>query len=121
MRTAAAFGSAEPATIGTSSETTGSDCSGGLGSDSGTGAGAGSAAAAGDGGDVGAADSERRTGAGMAAEELKRADQAERALRLAGLQAEREVIYALARHQRISDDTARKLVRNVDLLEARYR
>lgn len=52
---------------------------------------------------------------------LRRADRAETALRLAGLQAEREEIFRLARSYQISDETSRKLVRQIDLLEARYR
>lgn len=51
---------------------------------------------------------------------LRKADQAERTLRLAGLRAEREEIFALARHNRLSDDIARRLVREIDLIEARY-
>jgi len=53
--------------------------------------------------------------------QLRKADQAERALRLAGLQAEREAIYKLARQSTISDETSRKLVREIDLVETRYR
>jgi len=52
---------------------------------------------------------------------LRRADQAERTLRLAAMRAERETVFALARQGRISDETARLLVREIDLLEARYR
>jgi CPA1 family monovalent cation:H+ antiporter len=52
---------------------------------------------------------------------LRAADQAERALRLAALQAERAVILKLARAAAISDATARKLLREIDLIEARYR
>ncbi|WP_020648465.1 Na+/H+ antiporter [Solimonas variicoloris] len=59
--------------------------------------------------------------AGVAAGQLRRADEAERELRLAGLSAEREAIFALARHGRISDEVSRKLVREIDLIEARYR
>lgn len=55
------------------------------------------------------------------ARELRRADEVERALRLAGLQAEREAIFNLAREGRISDETSRKLVREIDLVESRYR
>ena len=58
---------------------------------------------------------------GVEAQALRRADAAERELRLVGLRAEREHIYALARAHRISDATARKLVREIDLLEARQR
>lgn len=54
-------------------------------------------------------------------EQLRKADQAERTLRLIGLQAEREEIFNLARRARISDKTSRKLVREIDLVESRYR
>jgi CPA1 family monovalent cation:H+ antiporter len=55
------------------------------------------------------------------ADALRKADAAEMALRLAALQAERQEIFRLARRRRISDDTARRLVRALDLLEERYR
>jgi len=42
-----------------------------------------------------------------------------RRLRLAGLKAEREEIFRQARSRRIDDQIARKLVRELDLLEAR--
>jgi CPA1 family monovalent cation:H+ antiporter len=58
---------------------------------------------------------------GATADERRKSDQAERALLLAGLHAEREEIFRLARESRISDETSRKLVREVDLVEARYR
>ena len=51
----------------------------------------------------------------------RKTDHAERELRLAALDAERTTIYDLARHDRISDDISRKLVREIDLMEARYR
>lgn len=54
-------------------------------------------------------------------QQLKQADQAERMLRLAALRAEREAVFNLARYARISDATARKLVREIDLIESRYR
>jgi CPA1 family monovalent cation:H+ antiporter len=50
---------------------------------------------------------------------LRRADAAELTLRLAGLRAERERIFELARHRQISDETSRRLVRELDLLEER--
>ena len=53
--------------------------------------------------------------------QLRKADEAERTLRLAGLQAERDAIFNLARQSIISDETSRKLVREIDLVEARYR
>lgn len=48
-------------------------------------------------------------------------DTAERALRLAALQAERRTIFNLARHEHISDEISRKLVREIDLVEARHK
>ncbi|MEP7061549.1 MAG: Na+/H+ antiporter [Betaproteobacteria bacterium] len=55
------------------------------------------------------------------AAELRKAEQVERTLRLAGLRAERAKIFEMARHSQISDETSRKLVREIDLIEARYR
>ncbi|MGH8820520.1 MAG: cation:proton antiporter, partial [Rhodoferax sp.] len=60
-------------------------------------------------------------GAGESAGQLRKADQIERTLRVAGLQAERETVFSLARRSLISDETARRLVREIDLLESRYR
>jgi Na+/H+ antiporter len=60
-------------------------------------------------------------GTSVEAETLRRADRAERELRLAGLEAERRRIYALARRHEISDEIARRLVREVDLMETRLR
>lgn len=62
-----------------------------------------------------------RAGEGSEAVRLRKADEAERTLRLAALQAERSEIFDLARRLRISDDTSRRLVREIDLAEARYR
>ncbi|MFT4256104.1 MAG: Na+/H+ antiporter [Pseudoxanthomonas sp.] len=56
---------------------------------------------------------------GIDAEQLRKADAAELSLRLAGLRAERERIFELARHRRVSDQTSRRLVRELDLLEER--
>ena len=53
--------------------------------------------------------------------QLRKVDQIDRALRLAALAAEREAIFSLARESDISDATSRKLVREIDLVEARYR
>lgn len=58
---------------------------------------------------------------GVEADHLRRADIAERNLRLAGLKAERDAIFDLARHHHISDEISRRLVREIDLIEARYR
>jgi CPA1 family monovalent cation:H+ antiporter len=46
---------------------------------------------------------------------------AERKYRLAALAAERDTILSLGRRREISDETARKLLREIDLVEARYR
>ena len=40
---------------------------------------------------------------------------------LAAVAAERECIYGLVRQREISDELARRLVRDLDLMEARYR
>jgi len=55
------------------------------------------------------------------AAQLRMAEKAERELRLAGLQAERETLYSLLRQNSISEETARKLIREVDLIETRFR
>ncbi|MBU6503331.1 MAG: Na+/H+ antiporter, partial [Burkholderiales bacterium] len=60
-------------------------------------------------------------GAGESAGQLRKADQIEGALRVAALQAEREAVFGLARRNLISDETSRRLVREIDLLESRYR
>jgi CPA1 family monovalent cation:H+ antiporter len=52
---------------------------------------------------------------------MREADQAEREFRLVALKAERDTILKLARLAKISDATARKLLREIDLVEARYR
>jgi len=49
------------------------------------------------------------------------ARKAERDYRLAALRAERDTILRLGRRGEISDETARKLLREIDLVEARYR
>jgi CPA1 family monovalent cation:H+ antiporter len=46
--------------------------------------------------------------------------QTERSYRLLALNAERDTVLRLARRMDISDETARKLLRQIDLLEARY-
>jgi CPA1 family monovalent cation:H+ antiporter len=52
---------------------------------------------------------------------FRKLDSAERLLRLAALQAERRTIFSLARHEHISDEISRKLVREIDLVEARHK
>jgi CPA1 family monovalent cation:H+ antiporter len=49
------------------------------------------------------------------------AREAERVYRLAALGAQRDTILGLGRRGEISDETARKLLREIDLVEARYR
>ena len=58
---------------------------------------------------------------GRQAARLRKVDQVEREMRLAGMHAEREEIFSLARQSKISDQTSRKLVREIDLVDARYR
>ncbi|HEX6997218.1 MAG TPA: Na+/H+ antiporter [Gammaproteobacteria bacterium] len=58
---------------------------------------------------------------GENAPRVRQADLIESRLRLAALCAERERLFALARAHVISDYTARKLVRDLDLQEERYR
>jgi CPA1 family monovalent cation:H+ antiporter len=52
---------------------------------------------------------------------FRKTDRAERKLRVAALEAERRAIFNLTRHGHLSDDIARKLVREIDLNESRYR
>ncbi|WP_102959041.1 Na+/H+ antiporter [Mangrovicella endophytica] len=51
----------------------------------------------------------------------RRSELVEEGLRLTAVKAERDAIFASLRRRRISSETARKLVRELDLLEARYR
>lgn len=50
----------------------------------------------------------------------RKIDDLEKQLRLAGLKAERAELYRMARAKQIGEDLARKLVREIDLIEARY-
>lgn len=52
--------------------------------------------------------------------EARKADAIERKLRLAGLRAERDELYRAARNNELSDELGRRLVREVDLQEARF-
>lgn len=54
------------------------------------------------------------------AEQARRADEIERRLRLAGLAAEREELVRLGRQRLIDEETARRLIREIDLQELRY-
>ncbi|WP_421932168.1 Na+/H+ antiporter [Phenylobacterium sp.] len=51
----------------------------------------------------------------------RKVEQIERQLRVAGLSAERDEIFRMAREHELDGETARKIVREIDLLEARYR
>jgi CPA1 family monovalent cation:H+ antiporter len=50
---------------------------------------------------------------------VRKIDEIERKLRLAGLRAERDELYRIARARNLSDEITSKLVREIDLLEAR--
>jgi CPA1 family monovalent cation:H+ antiporter len=63
----------------------------------------------------------RETQPGETPTEVHAAEQAERIYRLTGLRAERDTILRMARRNDISDETARNLVRELDLIETRYR
>jgi len=58
---------------------------------------------------------------GDAGHDPQQARDAERDYRLMALRAERDTILRLGRRREISDETARKLLREIDLVEARYR
>lgn len=61
-----------------------------------------------------------RSQTGEAAELVRRSDEIERKLRVAALRAERDEIFRLARSRQVDHDVARRLVREIDLLETRY-
>ena len=61
-----------------------------------------------------------RSATGNEASLARRIDEIERRLRLTGLRAERTEIYRIARARRLSDETSRQLVRELDLLESRF-
>ncbi len=50
----------------------------------------------------------------------RKADQIERQLRLAGVRAERDEIFRLGRERQLDEEAARRIVRELDLLETRY-
>jgi monovalent cation/hydrogen antiporter len=60
-----------------------------------------------------------RTQTDASAARIRRGDIIERDIRLAALRAERDTFFALTRAQRLSDDSARGLVREIDLMEER--
>ena len=63
---------------------------------------------------------EGRSKVGKEATLARKTDDIERRLRLVGLRAERAELFRIARHHQLSDEVARKLVREVDLLESRF-
>ncbi len=63
---------------------------------------------------------ERESKTGEQAELVRKIDRIERELRLAGIRAEREMLFQLARARTLPDEMARSLVRDLDLLETRY-
>ncbi|MEP7246441.1 MAG: Na+/H+ antiporter [Gammaproteobacteria bacterium] len=62
---------------------------------------------------------EGRTQTGEIAASILRGDDIERKIRLSGLRAERNTLFTLARAQSLSDESSRKLVREIDLMEER--
>jgi CPA1 family monovalent cation:H+ antiporter len=50
----------------------------------------------------------------------RRTEEVERRLRLAALKAERTQIFRMVRNRELGSEPARKLIREIDLLEARY-
>ena len=50
---------------------------------------------------------------------VRRSNEIERALRLIGINAEREALFALARSEVLSQESSRKLIRELDLMEER--
>jgi Na+/H+ antiporter len=61
-----------------------------------------------------------RSTTGKEASLARKIDEIERTLRLTGLRAERAEIFRIARARGLSDETSRKLVRELDLLESRF-
>jgi Na+/H+ antiporter len=51
---------------------------------------------------------------------VRRADQIERQLRLAGVRAERDEVFRLTRDRKVDEEVGRRIVRELDLLESRY-
>lgn len=60
------------------------------------------------------------TQTGEEKEIIRKIDEIERKLRLAGLRAERDEIFRQARAREIDDELMRKLIREIDLMDARY-
>ena len=64
---------------------------------------------------------ESRSGSAKASAEARLQDRLERTFRLAGIKAERAAVVEQVRERAIGSATAQKLIRELDLLEARYR
>jgi monovalent cation/hydrogen antiporter len=64
---------------------------------------------------------EGRSASGESASRIRLSDDIEKRVRLAGLRAERDAIFRLARSYALSDESSRKLVREIDLAEERLR
>jgi len=64
---------------------------------------------------------ESRSGSAKASAEARLQDRLERTFRLAGVKAERARIVDLLRDREVGSTTAQRLIRELDLLEARYR
>jgi CPA1 family monovalent cation:H+ antiporter len=63
---------------------------------------------------------EARSREGEAAALARENEDVERRMRMAAVKAERTMIFRMLRSQQIGSETADKLVRELDLLEARY-
>jgi CPA1 family monovalent cation:H+ antiporter len=61
-----------------------------------------------------------RSKIGDEAEQVRRMEDVDKRLRLAALRAERDEIFRLSRARKVSEEIARKLIREIDLAEARY-
>ncbi|WCT75096.1 Na+/H+ antiporter [Sphingomonas naphthae] len=64
---------------------------------------------------------ESRSQGAEASAEARLQDRLERDLRLVGLKAERDALFQLARERQVGSSVAQKIIRELDLLEARYR
>jgi CPA1 family monovalent cation:H+ antiporter len=63
---------------------------------------------------------EGRSALGDAADEARTIAEVDRRLRLAAIRAERDEFFRLGRKRRLSDEVVRRLVREIDIAEARY-
>jgi CPA1 family monovalent cation:H+ antiporter len=63
---------------------------------------------------------ERERKTGEEAEHIQKIEGVERELRLAGIRAERDTVFRLARASALPEEIAGRMVRDLDLLETRY-